>query len=170
VVVNQENFESEKSVISRSLLLDFSDKSPDSNASEECFSELVSSSFTDDDDDDSMWSMQTNASIQDEDEGKIAEDKEDYIENIKGGIVLDELCEGLNRINMNEGMAPKFEGKHTRFIYDSDDNEIVKEEVEEKCAQNDSSPNILCLKGLPTPKGKHLRFYDDEEEEGKSSL
>ncbi|KAL9328222.1 hypothetical protein ACSQ67_003225 [Phaseolus vulgaris] len=163
-VVNQENFESEKSVISRALLLDFSDKSPDSNSPEERFSDLVSSSFTEDDDG-SIWSMQANASIHDEEEEKIGEDKEDYIEDIEG------LCEVLNKINMNERIPPKFEGKHTRFVYDSDD-EIVKEEVEENCAQNASSqPNILCLKGLPTPKGKHLRFYDEEEEEEvKSSL
>jgi len=31
-------------------------------------------------------------------------------------------------------------------------------------------PNILCLKRLPTQKGKHLHFYDDEEEKGKFSL
>lgn len=163
-MVNQENFESEKSVISRALLLDFSDKSPDSNSPEERFSDLVSSSFTEDDDG-SIWSMQANASIHDEEEEKIGEDKEDYIEDIEG------LCEVLNKINMNERIPPKFEGKHTRFVYDSDD-EIVKEEVEENCAQNASSqPNILCLKGLPTPKGKHLRFYDEEEEEEvKSSL
>ena len=68
---------------------------------------------------------------------------------------------------MNERIAPKFEGKHTRFAYNSDD-EIVKEEVEENFGESDSSSNILRLKGLPTPKGKHLRFY--EEEEGKSVL
>ena len=159
-----------KSVLSRSLLLDFSDNSPDSNSSEECYSDLVSSSFIEEDDA-SIWSMQANASINDEDEGKITEDKKDYIEDIEGGKmkILDELCEVLNKINMNERIHSKFEGKHIRFVYDSDD-EIVKEEVEENCAQNASSPNILCLKGLPTPKGKHLRFDEEEEEEGKSAL
>lgn len=43
--------------------------------------------------------------------------------------------------------------------------EIVKEEVEENFGHSASSPNILRLKGLPTPKGKHLRFYDEEKGE-----
>ena len=177
--------ESEKSVISRSLLFDFSEKSQLSNASEEFFSalsyeELVQagkeiSSCCIEGDDASIWSMQVNASTHDEDDEEIAEDEEGcYSENVEeekeendGGLLLDELCEGLNNISMNERIAPKFEGKHTRFVYNSDD-EIVKEEVEENFGESDSSSNILRLKGLPTPKGKHLRFY--EEEEGKSVL
>ncbi|KHN36034.1 hypothetical protein glysoja_003157 [Glycine soja] len=180
--------ESEKSVISRSLLFDFSEKSQLSNASEECFSELsyeevvqaereIRSCFIEDDDASmsSIWSMQVNASTHDEDDEEIAEDEEGcYSENVEeekeendGGLLLDELCVGLNNISMNERIAPKFEGKHTRFVYNSDD-EIVKEEVEENFGESDSSSNILRLKGLPTSKGKHLRFY--EEEEGKSVL
>lgn len=184
---NQENAEYEKSPISRSLLLDFLDKSQFSNASEECLSELsyeevvqgdeVSSCCKElptEEDDASIWSMQVNASIHDEGDEQIAEDEEDYGENVEeeekyveGGVLLDELCEGLNNISMNEMIAPKFAGKHTRFVYNSDD-EIVKEEVEENFAQSASSANILRLNGLPTPKGKHLRF--SEEEEGKSAL
>ncbi|TKY70347.1 hypothetical protein E2542_SST06637 [Spatholobus suberectus] len=171
---NQGSSESEKSLINRSLLLDFSDKSQLSNASEECFSELsyeevvqgegIIEQPTEDDDDASIWSMQVNASTHDEDE------QEDYSEDVQeggGGTLLDELCEGLNNISMKEKIAPKFAGKHTRFVYNSDD-EIVKEEVEENFAQSASSPDILRLKGLPTPKGKHLRFC--EEDEGKSAL
>ncbi|KAL2988239.1 hypothetical protein AAZX31_11G075100 [Glycine max] len=181
--------ESEKSVISRSLLFDFSEKSQLSNASEEFFSalsyeELVQagkeiSSCCIEGDDASIWSMQVNASTHDEEEDDEVttayeedccedvegeEEKEEYDE---GGLLLDELCEGLNNISMNERIAPKFEGKHTRFVYNSDD-EIVKEEVEENFGESASSTKILRLKGLPTPKGKHLRFY--EEEDGKSAL
>jgi len=181
--------ESEKSVISRSLLFDFSEKSQLSNASEEFFSalsyeELVQagkeiSSCCIEGDDASIWSMQVNASTHDEEEDDEVttayeedccedvegeEEKEEYDE---GGLLLDELCEGLNNISMNERIAPKFEGKHTRFVYNSDD-EIVKEEVEENFGESASSTKILRLKGLPTPKGKHLRFYEEEDE--KSAL
>ncbi|KAJ1408793.1 hypothetical protein SESBI_23205 [Sesbania bispinosa] len=144
---NQEDYESEKSLITRSLLLDFSEKS---QVSEECSSEMsyqevvqgsgVSSCYiekpssaTTEDDDASIWSVQ-----------------------------------GLNNISVNERIAPKFEGKHTRFMYNSDD-ELVTEEEEENSV---SSSDIMRLKGLPTPKGKHLRFSEEEdmEEEGKSAL
>ncbi|KAL0401858.1 UNVERIFIED_CONTAM: Single-stranded DNA-binding protein WHY2, mitochondrial [Sesamum latifolium] len=39
--------------------------------------------------------------------------------------LLNELCEGINKISVREG--PKFEGKHIRFIYNIDD-EIENEE------------------------------------------
>lgn len=176
---NEEESESEKSVITRSLLLDFSEKSDAS----ECFSEVSyqevvvvqgsgeeKSSAATEDDDSSVWSIQVNASStqdEDDDEGEIAEDEEDYYdddveveEEDDGGLMLDELCEGLNNISVNERVAPKFEGKHTRFVYNSDD-ELVKEEVE-NCSASASS-NVLRLKGMPTPKGKHLRFSEEEE-------
>ncbi|XP_020222818.1 uncharacterized protein LOC109805214 [Cajanus cajan] len=159
---NEENSESEKSLISRSLLLDFSDKSQISNASEECFSELsyegvgsCSIEQSTEDDDASIWSTQVSASTHDEED--YSEEEKEYDE---GEVLLDELCEVLNNISMNAG-------KHTRFVYNNDD-EIVKEEVEENFGHSASSPNILRLKGLPTPKGKHLRFYD--EEKGESVL
>ncbi|KAK7307483.1 hypothetical protein VNO77_40590 [Canavalia gladiata] len=181
---NQEDSESEKSLISRSLLLDFYDKSQLSDASEECSSELsyeeVSSCYLEKptastkDDDSSIWSMQINAGIQDEDddEEEIDEDEKDYYEDEgeeegydEEGLMLDELCEGLNKISVNERMVPTLAGKHTRFVYNSDD-ELIKEEVEENSAPKSESPNILHLKGLPSPKGKHIRF----SEEGKSVL
>lgn len=184
---NEEESESEKSVITRSLLLDFSEKSEISDASE-CFSEVSyqevvvvqggggeKSSATTEDDDSSVWSIQVNASSthdEDDDEGEIAEDEEDYYEDVEveeeeddddGGLLLDELCEGLNNISVNERVAPKFAGKHTRFVYDSDD-ELVKEEVEKSSDDSASaSSNVLRLKGMPTPKGKHLRFSEEEE-------
>ncbi|WJX55828.1 hypothetical protein P8452_41552 [Trifolium repens] len=77
--------------------------------------------------------MQVNSSKYDEDdvEEEIVEEEEDYYdvedEEYEG---LDELCEGLNNIEVNEKVVPKFAGKHTRFVYNSDD-EIVKEEEDE---------------------------------------
>ncbi|KAI4327729.1 hypothetical protein L6164_020155 [Bauhinia variegata] len=166
---NQECAESEKS-LTRSLLLDFSEKSEVSDASE-CFSEVTYEEVVQGckekpstvDDDSSIWSIQVNASTHDEDEEEIAEEQEEeeeeYYEDIEeeeeDGGLLDQLCEGMNNISMNERVAPKFAGKHTRFIYNSDD-ELVEEEEESV------SPNVLHLKGLPTPKGKHLRFPEEE--------
>ncbi|KAL1316537.1 uncharacterized protein [Arachis hypogaea] len=178
---NEENSESEKSLITRSLLLDFSEKS---EISEECCSELsevmqgsVDSSCNtqktiSEDDDASVWSIQVNASTRDEEdeEEEVAEEEEeeDYYEDVEeeGGYDVDELCEGLNKISMNEGST--YAGKHIRFVYNSDD-ELIKEEEEggnsSSSSSSSSSPNVMHLKGLPTPKGKHLRF--SEEEEGK---
>ncbi|XP_019422948.1 PREDICTED: uncharacterized protein LOC109332423 isoform X2 [Lupinus angustifolius] len=134
--------DSEKSVITRSLLLDFSEKYDDA----------------------SVWSIQVNASTHNEDFDddnveEIAEDdyEEEYYDGDYGGLLLDELCEGLNKVSMNERLGPKFEGKHTRYVYNSDD-EIVKEEE----VENSSDVGVLCLKGMPTPKGKHLRFSEEE--------
>ncbi|KAJ1422598.1 hypothetical protein SESBI_12945 [Sesbania bispinosa] len=122
---NQENPESENTLLSRSLLLDFSDKSEVSD----CTSELT---------------YQGGSSIE-KPQGSTEDD-------------------GLNNISVNEKVAPKFAGKHTRFVYNSDD-EVVEEVQVEGCAENASasSDDVLHLKGLPTPKGKHIRFPDEEE-------
>jgi hypothetical protein len=158
--------------------LDFSEKF---QVSEECNSEVTEGSVVGScsivDDGASIWSMQVNSCNYDEDdvEEEIAEedeeeDEEDYydVEEEEEYEGLDELCEGLNNIGVNEKVVPKFAGKHTRFVYNSDD-EIVKEEEDESV--NADSPNVLRLNGLPTPKGKHLRFSEEEEEEeGKSAL
>lgn len=169
-----------KCEITKSLLMDFSDKSQVSDASKECTSELSYQEVTQGsgvgsnsiDDDASVWSMQVNTSTNDEDdeEEEIAEeDEEDYYEDFEEeeeyeeDLLLDELCEGLNNIKVNERVVPKFAGKHTRFVYNSDD-ELVKEEEDVTA----DSTNILRLKGLPTPEGKHLRF--SQEEEGESPL
>ncbi|XVF62183.1 hypothetical protein PTKIN_Ptkin08bG0196600 [Pterospermum kingtungense] len=165
--------ESQKSLITRSLLMDFSEKSESSDSSE-CYSVVTdqgmiaeeSSAFKEkpspDDDNASTWSIQVNASTHDEDEETIEEfgdeEEEDYYEDEEdddddddGGLV-DELCEGLSRISMTE----MFTGKHTRFVYNSDD------EIEE-CAAPAEEDGVIRLKGLPTPKGKHLRFVPSEE-------
>ncbi|KAK8716804.1 hypothetical protein V6N13_044101 [Hibiscus sabdariffa] len=162
--------ESQNSMITRSLLLDFSEKSETSDSTE--FDSVVtdegvitgeSSASKDkasiDDDNSSVWSMQVNTSTHDEDEETIEEMGDDYQEEGEEeeeeeemgdneGLLVDELCEGLSKMSMKD----MFKGKHTRFVYNSDD------EIEEECASE-----ITRLKGLPTPKGKHLRFPTDDE-------
>ncbi|KAJ4844569.1 hypothetical protein Tsubulata_023585 [Turnera subulata] len=180
----QESLESQKS-LTRSLLFDFSEKFETSDSSE-CSSVLTFEEARDqcskdksspgDDDKASVWSIQANASTHDEeDEEEILEglgDIEEYYheecddaddEDEDDGGMLDELCEGISKISVAEKTTiAEFAGKHTRFVYNSDD-EIVEEEV---CSGgSSSSPGVLRLKGLPTPKGKHLRFNVDEEEE-----
>ncbi|KAG5050851.1 hypothetical protein GLYMA_02G048700v4 [Glycine max] len=169
---NNENAECEKSVITRSLLLDFSDKSEVSECSSEVtYQEVTQGSVgsgSSEDDGASIWSIQVNASTHDEDEDdeEMGEEEEDYYEDdgddeecyVDGvGLSLDELCAGMNNISVNENKN-KGCGKHTRFVYDSEDDEIV-EKVVECCAESD----VMHLKGLPTPKGKHLRFPEEEE-------
>ena len=157
--------EAEKDRITRSLFLDLSESSSD------CSSVVtVEKSAQTEDDDASIWSLQVNASTQDEDEEEdevIADDigdEEERDEEEEGNMLLvDELCQGMNKISVHgdtKGAIMKFKGKHTRFEYNSDD-----ELVEEFCAANDDDyDRALRLKGLPTPKGKHLRFQDDEED------
>ncbi|XP_050226464.1 uncharacterized protein LOC126676328 [Mercurialis annua] len=138
--------ETQKS-LTRSLLLDFSEKSEicDSSSSEcSTYDEVSkgttysSSSPLKDDDSASDWSIQVNASTHDE------EEEEDYEYEEEWGV--DELCEGIGKINVSESNNNGERGKHTRFVYNSDEDEIVEEE------------EVLHLKGLPTPQGKHLRF------------
>lgn len=177
-VVNQGSSDSEKDQITRSLLMDFSDKSEMSDLSE-CSSELTyqevagvgKDKAAKEDDDASIWSIQVNASTNDEDEeeevAEEGEEEEEYYdeneeEEYDDGGLVDELCEGLNKISVKEKVAPKFEGKHTRFVYNSDDELVGEEEEEEE--KEAASPSVLRLKGLPTPKGKHLRFPEEEEE------
>ncbi|XP_009363498.2 uncharacterized protein LOC103953486 [Pyrus x bretschneideri] len=177
---NQGSLESQKSILSRSLLLDFSEKSEISSLSSECSSVITDSkekSSSPDDDNASIWSMQVNASTHDEDEEEATDEEEDYYLKLNecygmeeekkqdGGYNVDELCDGISNICVDETRRiPKFEGKHTRFAYDSED-EIVEEEEEEGSAKTpeSSSPGALRLKGLPTPKGKHLRFLEEED-------
>lgn len=179
---NQESLESQKSILSRSLLLDFSEKSEFSVSEEDCSSVITSESkerSSPDDDSASMWSIQVNASTRDEEEEEVIEEEEDYYlkgvdeieqgeENEGAGYDVDELCEGISKIFVDERrMIPKFEGKHTRFVYNSDD-EIVEEDVEDSTPRTPDSadfvsPSALCLKGLPTPRGKHLRFLDEND-------
>lgn len=158
-------------------MLDFSEKSEGSDSlecsSELTFqgdscgvmvSESKDKSSMTEDDNASIWSIQLNASTHDEDEEEViieGEEEEYYCyhneyeeveeeeegEQADDGGLLDELCEGISKISVTVKSMAKFEGKHTRFVYNSDD-EIV-EEVD--CGD------------MPTPKGKHLRFHSDEE-------
>ncbi|GAB4848474.1 hypothetical protein Ancab_003179 [Ancistrocladus abbreviatus] len=190
-----EGVDSEKSMI-RSLLLDFSSKSENSESSD-CSSVVTyqgregggeneipgEKSFVEDDDA-SIWSIQVNASTRDDEdedevikEGEAEEETEeeeeeecDYYYN--GGYyneeegeedpgLLDEVCTGMSKISMKgDGETTRFKGKHVRFVYNSDD-ELV-EEAEGNCAaekeESENLESVLRLKGLPTPRGKHLRF------------
>ncbi|XP_022939209.1 uncharacterized protein LOC111445193 [Cucurbita moschata] len=161
----------DESQITRSLLLDFSEKSEiiddDEAASSVCssvFTPEEKSSPSRDDDNSSIWSIQVNASSHgeddDEEEGEeelIEDEEEEDVEGEDDGL-LDELCRGLSKISVDEkGKAEEFVGKHTRFVYDSED-----ELIEQVC--EGVSPNVIHLKGMPTPKGKHLRFSTEDEE------
>ncbi|OIT32922.1 PREDICTED: uncharacterized protein LOC109206670 [Nicotiana attenuata] len=66
--------------------------------------------------------------------------------------VVDELCEAISKINVNEGerRMEKKVGKHTRFVYNSDD----EFEGVEECVE---------FAGLSAPRGKHLHFPEDIE-------
>ncbi|KAL2241169.1 chaperonin CPN60, mitochondrial [Sesamum indicum] len=188
----QEGVESEN-LITRSLLLDFSEKSDSSECSSVVTYQGVVYGDTEsskekpstDDDDSSIWSIQVNASStmdddEEEQEGENCpeedcdddyyqyEEEEGHEFGEDNDDLLDELCEGISKISVKEG--PKFEGKHIRFVYNSDD-EIQDEEqvcVGDECESpslDASSPSrgVLRLKGLPTPKGKHLRFPQESE-------
>lgn len=147
-VVNEEvesiekSIESHNSQITRSLLLDFSDKSEviysfSEKEEEDCSSELTAAA--EEEDSASAWSVQVNASSTHDEEEEVEFEEEDGEWS-----AVDELCLGI------ENMGIK--GKHTRFLYNSDD-EMVAEE------------GVLKLKGLPTPKGKHIRFGEKLKED-----
>ncbi|KAK4741345.1 hypothetical protein SAY87_024933 [Trapa incisa] len=178
----EESTESQKSLITRSLLLDFSEKS---EISSQCSSALTQTEgdngdskekFSADEENSSIWSIQVNASSRDEDfeEAEVDDEFEEdnYEEEYSGegeeeeedeghGESLEELCLGLGSMSILEA---KFEGKHTRFVYNSDD------EMVEGVGEGDLvSPGIVRLKGMPTPKGKHLRFPAVEDEDKKEA-
>lgn len=177
-------------IVTRSLLLDFSEKS------EESFSSVVTYQGTEtesegskektlsaEDDDASIWSIQANASIRDEQEKEECDEEDDdngefyYYqydvdaeeeeaeEEVGESEMLDELCEGISKISVaveekpTTKSAATFAGKHTRFCYNSDD-EI---EGEEEVCSDETESGVLRLKGLPTPRGKHLRFQEEEQ-------
>ncbi|KAE9446102.1 hypothetical protein C3L33_22032, partial [Rhododendron williamsianum] len=141
----QEGPESERScLITRSLLLDFSDKSEGSSDSSgrssvlspEGEGESREKSSTEDDDA-SVWSIQAIASsTKDEEEEEEVDDcVEDIGEENDGddydyeeeeeeygddGGLLDALCEGMSKISVYGGEIRKmanFTGRHTRFVY-----------------------------------------------------
>ncbi|KAF5790881.1 hypothetical protein HanRHA438_Chr09g0399771 [Helianthus annuus] len=83
----------EKHEITRSLFMDDSESS-------DCNSLL-----TCEDSNSSGWSVQVNVSTSEEEH--------------KDNEVVDELCEGMSKISVNK--TSEFSGKHTRFVYDSDE-------------------------------------------------
>ncbi|XP_068645884.1 uncharacterized protein [Aristolochia californica] len=154
--------ESTESSITRALLFESpgkSDVSGSSVFSSEITYEISSKSI--DEDNPSVWSVQSNASSHEEEEEYSEVYKQEYEEeqeHYEGG-EIDELCEGLSRICVEGKGIPPFVGRHTRFVYNSDD-EIEGEEVAPSV-----SPSVLRLKGLPTPEGKHLRFNEEDVED-----
>lgn len=167
-----------ESPLTRALLFDSPGKS-DISESSVLYSEITceGSLKSVDEDGSSVWSMQAIASTDDyEDEEEIEDNEWEVIEDgyeeeeedAKDEVSeegdfngIDELCTGLSRVCVQQQKRlPEFEGRHTRFNYDSD-GEIEGEEE----AGGTLCPSVLRLKGLPTPKGKHLRFPEQEEEE-----
>ncbi|XP_008803588.2 uncharacterized protein LOC103717103 [Phoenix dactylifera] len=143
----EESLDLQECLISRALLFDDSPgKSEISDAS------TMSSSLTcrgsesssnpekspEDDDISSIRSLQVGASIEEDDGEDIVEDEEEtYDEEAEEDVVDEEdgevfnnLCEGLSKMSVQEVVRlPEFTGKHTRFIYNSDD-EIEGQEAE----------------------------------------
>ncbi|KAI3989468.1 hypothetical protein MKX01_022743 [Papaver californicum] len=150
--------ESQKSLITR-LLFDFPEKLESSDSSSSPGSSVLTNEESSaekekstDEDDASVWSIQVNASTKDEDEeGEIEEveqeeeeyydDEEEEYEDVEDGGILDDLCEGLSKITVQEKKLPEFEGKHTRFIYNSDGEIEGEEDIS-------VSPSKLRLKGF----------------------
>ncbi|KAL1569731.1 hypothetical protein AAHA92_01172 [Salvia divinorum] len=136
----QDSIEME-SVITRSLFLDFSEKSDSSDCSSVVTYQGVccegrEKGSTDDEDDASVWSIQVNASStrdddeeeeEEEEEEEVVqgciEEEEEYCLVVRDDWLIDDVCEGMSKISV----GPKFEGKHIRFIYNSD-GEIEGEE------------------------------------------
>ncbi|KAH8963202.1 hypothetical protein BDL97_05G140000 [Sphagnum fallax] len=82
----------------------------------------------------------------------------------------EELCRGISHISMRDSRdgfgPPPFAGRHTRFHYNSegeiDSVQVDEEEDMEKSPEGPATPTtVMRLRGLPTPKGKHLRFTED---------
>ncbi|KAH6558205.1 hypothetical protein KP509_1Z073500 [Ceratopteris richardii] len=110
-----------------------------------------------------------------EDEGDDAAEDEDYADEYYAdgdddeGAYDEEVCDEL--CDMFKGMGfevekknlPKGEGKHTRFLYNEDDEGETMEAVLVKGEEDLScSDSIIRLRGIPAPLGRHMRFKDDE--------
>ncbi|CAN6311749.1 unnamed protein product [Urochloa humidicola] len=165
--------------LNRALVFDDSpEKSDASNGSSVSFQESstgsnMNKSSSPEDDSSSLWSIQVHASSEKGDEELGVEDLGEYTEEEEweedsDDDCFDDLCEEMSRMTvvdeeeMKAGL-PQFEGKHTRFIYNSDD-EIEGEEVAD-AAEARAELGVLMLKGLPVPEGRHLRFHEDDEDE-----
>ncbi|CAH8353629.1 unnamed protein product [Eruca vesicaria subsp. sativa] len=154
VVEKEESCLDKSPSITRSLLLDFSDKS-ELWESSDCSSVVTQNP---EDDNSSVWSMQVNASTKDEEDDEEEEvvypyrerddDEEEYYYE-EDEEEVDGLSEGMRKMS--------FAGKHTRFVYDS--------ELEEMVEAEEQTPGVLRLKVFPSPTGKHhVRFTDEEDE------
>ncbi|CAM6049345.1 unnamed protein product [Sphagnum compactum] len=80
----------------------------------------------------------------------------------------EELCRGISHISMRDSRdrfgPPPFAGRHTRFHYNSEgeiDSVQVDEEEDMEKSPEATPITVMRLRGLPTPKGKHLRFTED---------
>ncbi|OEL37027.1 hypothetical protein BAE44_0001954 [Dichanthelium oligosanthes] len=171
--------------LNRALVFDDSpEKSDASNGSADSssvsFQENSSGSYmgkssSPEDDSSSVWSIQVHASSEkgDEEELGVEELGGEYTEEEEwdedsDDDCFDDLCEEMSRMTVvdeeeRKAGLPHFEGKHTRFIYNSDD-EIEREEVAD-AAEARAELGALMLRGLPVPEGRHLRFHEDEEDE-----
>lgn len=151
--------EPEKSDVTRDLFFEFLEKS-------ECSSGL--------DDASSVWSVQVNTSTRDENEEEDfqqVEEEEGYYSEGYGEVEeevgpVDELCEGLSKMTVEKKPLPEFEGKHIRFVYNSDgEMEGEEEVVDDEFSSSLCKCGIFRLKGMPTPQGKHVHFPEEEEDE-----
>ncbi|KAG0449842.1 hypothetical protein HPP92_027059 [Vanilla planifolia] len=176
----EESLDSQECAINRALLFDSPGKSETADISSNISSSLTyqgskasrRSAISTDDDNSSIWSIQANASgcSDDEEEIKDSEEEEndsseepEEAEECLDGFV-DDLCEGLKKITVEENgdlRLPQFAGKHTRFLYNSEGEYEGEKEI--SVVGHARSPNVMLLKGLPVPEGKHLRFHDEDE-------
>ncbi|KAJ3689051.1 hypothetical protein LUZ61_018215 [Rhynchospora tenuis] len=120
-----------------------------------------------DDDCSSVWSLQVNASSeQDELDGEMIGEIEeidelelyydDQDEDHEEEEFMYDLCNGMKAMHIGDENErrknvnlPEFRGTHTKFVYNSED------EIEEQ---------LMVLRGLPAPEGTHMRFsYEDDE-------
>ncbi|RCV43616.1 hypothetical protein SETIT_9G308200v2 [Setaria italica] len=168
--------------LNRALVFDDSpEKSSASNGSAVLFQESSTGSCngkssSPEDDSSSAWSIQVHASSEKGDEeelgvedlGEYTEEEEEWEEDSDDEDCFDDLCEEMSRMTVvdeeeRKAGLPQFEGRHTRFIYNSDD-EIEREEVAD-AAEARAELGALMLRDLPVPEGRHLRFQEDEEDE-----
>lgn len=145
----------EETVISRALLFD----SPDKAEVKEKTTSISSTLSYQDRANDEVY-------VEEEEEEEEEEEVEGEYDDVEGcdDESFNDICAGLGKMTVQEEKVelPEFEGKHTRFVYNSD-GEIEGEEL--IVCDKVVSPNAVILKGLPVPEGKHLRFHEEEEEE-----
>ncbi|KAF3335485.1 hypothetical protein FCM35_KLT19992 [Carex littledalei] len=119
-----------------------------------------------DDDCSSVWSLQVNdcsekEELEEEIKREFEEGEEigfypDHEEDNEEEEFLYDLCKRVNEMGIGEeaerwksANLPEFRGRHTKFVYNSED------EIEDQ---------VLVLRGLPAPEGTHVRFsYEDDE-------